>query len=40
MALLTLVLAALCFMVAGHRLVRFARDFVADEAAQRPAARA
>ncbi|MFO0644102.1 MAG: DoxX family protein [Polyangiaceae bacterium] len=31
---LTIVLAALCFVVAGHRLVQFAREFVADEAAK------
>ncbi len=28
---LTLVLAILCFAVAGHRLPQFAREFVADE---------
>jgi hypothetical protein len=31
---ITLVLAALCFVVAGHRLVQFARELVADETAQ------
>ncbi|MEO5727982.1 MAG: DoxX family protein, partial [Byssovorax sp.] len=40
MALLTLVIAALCFVVAGHRLVQFAREFVADEAAKRAPTRA
>lgn len=36
---LTVLLAALCFVVAGHRLVQFAREFVADETANaaRPA---
>lgn len=40
MAVLTLVLAALCFVVAGHRLVQFAREFVADETAKRATSRA
>ncbi len=31
---LTILLAALCFAVAGHRLVQFAREFVADESAK------
>ncbi len=31
---LTIILAALCFVVAGHRLVQFAREFVADETAK------
>lgn len=31
MAPLTVVIAALCFAVAGHRLRQFAREFVADE---------
>ncbi len=31
---LTILLAALCFVVAGHRLVQFAREFVADETAK------
>jgi uncharacterized membrane protein YphA (DoxX/SURF4 family) len=35
MAPLTVVLAVLCFLVAGHRLVQFAREFVADENAKR-----
>ena len=34
---LTLVLALLCFAVAGHRLVQFAREFVADEVSARSA---
>lgn len=31
MAPLTVLIAALCFAVAGHRLMQFAREFVADE---------
>lgn len=31
---LTILVAALCFVVAGHRLVQFAREFVADETAK------
>jgi uncharacterized membrane protein YphA (DoxX/SURF4 family) len=31
---LTILLTALCFAVAGHRLVQFAREFVADENAK------
>jgi uncharacterized membrane protein YphA (DoxX/SURF4 family) len=30
---LTILLAALCFLVAGHRLVQFARELVANETA-------
>ncbi len=33
---LTILLAVLCFVVAGHRLVQFAREFVADENAKAP----
>ena len=29
---LTIAIAALCFAVAGHRLIQFAREFVTDEA--------
>jgi uncharacterized membrane protein YphA (DoxX/SURF4 family) len=39
-ALLTLVIAALCFVVAGHRLVQFARELVADETSKRDRPRA
>jgi uncharacterized membrane protein YphA (DoxX/SURF4 family) len=35
MAPLTVVLGGLCFVVAGHRLFQFAREFVADENAKR-----
>ena len=32
---LNLVIAVLCFAVAGHRLIQFAREFVADETSKR-----
>ncbi len=35
---LTVVLAILCFAVAGHRLTQFAREFVAEESSKAKAA--
>lgn len=40
MALLTIVIAALCFVVAGHRLVQLAHELVAGETSKRERARA